>query len=70
MDLSIVFLVNSFFITRGELVRLDDIEKVYKKRRHDKDSRLTTVLVNEGYLSTLFFFFPLILSYVCVCLVT
>lgn len=70
MDLSIVFLVNYFFITRGELVRLDDIEKVYKKRRHDKDSRLTTVLVNEGHLSTLFFFFPLILSYVCVCLVT
>ncbi|XP_032786649.2 protein SDA1 homolog [Daphnia magna] len=31
-------------IKRGELVRLDDIEKVYKKRRHDKDSRLTTVL--------------------------
>nr|CAG4641542.1 EOG090X030C [Eurycercus lamellatus] len=28
----------------GELVRLDDIEKVYKKRRHDKDSRLATVL--------------------------
>nr|CAG4636856.1 EOG090X030C [Ceriodaphnia reticulata] len=31
-------------IKRGELVRLDDIEKVYKKRRHDKDSRLATVL--------------------------
>nr|CAG4649176.1 EOG090X030C [Scapholeberis mucronata] len=31
-------------IRRGELVRLDDIEKVYKKRRHDKDSRLATVL--------------------------
>nr|CAG4646896.1 EOG090X030C [Megafenestra aurita] len=31
-------------IKRGELVHLDDIEKVYKKRRHDKDSRLATVL--------------------------
>nr|CAG4636021.1 EOG090X030C [Eubosmina coregoni] len=31
-------------IKRGELVKLDDIEKVYKKRRHDKDSRLATVL--------------------------
>ncbi len=51
------FLSIIFFVTRGELVRLDDIEKVYKKRRHDKDSRLTTVLVNEGHLSTLFFFF-------------
>nr|CAG4651672.1 EOG090X030C [Triops cancriformis] len=29
---------------RSELVRLDDIEKVYKKRRHDKESRLQTVL--------------------------
>ena len=28
-------------------MRLDDIEKVYKKRRHDKDSRLTTVLVRK-----------------------
>nr|CAG4640710.1 EOG090X030C [Eulimnadia texana] len=29
---------------RGELVDLDDIEKVYKKRRHDKETRLQTVL--------------------------
>lgn len=69
------FLSILFFVTRGELVRLDDIEKVYKKRRHDKDSRLTTVLVNEGHLSTLFFFFCFYIGVrvcvcVCVCLVT
>jgi len=29
---------------RSELVRLDDIEKIHKKRRHDKDTRLATVL--------------------------
>lgn len=61
------FLSILFFVTRGELVRLDDIEKVYKKRRHDKDSRLTTVLVNEGHLSTLFFFFLFLYWRTCVC---
>nr|CAG4643804.1 EOG090X030C [Lepidurus arcticus] len=29
---------------RTELVRLDDIEKVHKKRKHDKESRLQTIL--------------------------
>merc|ERR1712136_152533 len=29
---------------RNELVRLDDIERIHKKRRHDKDTRLATVL--------------------------
>jgi len=29
---------------RSELVRLDDIERIHKKRRHDKDTRLGTVL--------------------------
>ena len=38
-------------VHRGELVKLDDIEKVYKKRRHDKDSRLATVLVNNSPLA-------------------
>jgi hypothetical protein len=63
---SLTYLLFFIIITRGELVRLDDIEKVYKKRRHDKDSRLTTVLVNRiipEYLSSSFFIW--ILDYVC-----
>lgn len=42
-------------------MRLDDIEKVYKKRKHDKDSRLATVLVrilrSPSHLLPTFFFF-------------
>lgn len=37
--------INSFF-NRGELISLRDIENIHKKRRHDKESRLETVLVS------------------------
>lgn len=40
--------INNFycnFIPSGEIIPLDDIEKIHKKRRHDYDSRLETVLV-------------------------
>lgn len=30
-------------VRRGELVRLGDIENIYKKRKHDKQSRIETV---------------------------
>jgi protein SDA1 len=30
----------------GEIIQLDDIEKIHKKRRHDYESRLETVMVN------------------------
>lgn len=38
-----------FFFFRGELVRLKDIENIYKKRKHDKQTRIDSikVLINE-----------------------
>merc|ERR1711860_251984 len=33
--------------TRGELVNLEDIEMIHSKRRHDKESRLATVLAGR-----------------------
>ena len=41
---------------KGELVRLDEIERVYKKRRHDKNTRLATVLVSKGPCLDFFFY--------------
>lgn len=41
----ITIIINSFF-NRGELISLRDIENIHKKRRHDKESRLETVLVS------------------------
>ena len=38
------FLMNIYF--RGELLRLSMIENVHKKKAHDKDSRLATVMVS------------------------
>ena len=41
----ITIIINSLF-NRGELISLGDIENIHKKRRHDKESRLETVLVS------------------------
>lgn len=41
----ITITINSLF-NRGELISLRDIENIHKKRRHDKESRLETVLVS------------------------
>ena len=41
----ITIIINSLF-NRGELISLRDIENIHKKRRHDKESRLETVLVS------------------------
>lgn len=41
----ITIIIHSFF-NRGELISLRDIENIHKKRRHDKESRLETVLVS------------------------
>ena len=34
---------------RGELISLGDIENIHKKRKHDKESRLETVMVSFDY---------------------
>ena len=36
----------SFLSNRGELLSVGDIENIHKKRKHDKESRLETVLVS------------------------
>ena len=36
--------------SKGEIVSLDDIEKIHKKSRHDKESRLATVMVSRHFL--------------------
>lgn len=33
---------------RGELISVGDIENIHKKRKHDKESRLETVIVSTG----------------------
>lgn len=35
-------------IFRGELVRLKDIENIYKKRKHDKQTRIDSVKVQTN----------------------
>lgn len=35
----------SFLFYRGELVRLKDIENIYKKRKHDKQTRIDSIKV-------------------------
>lgn len=41
----------------GELVKLSDIENIYKKRKHDKATRQKSVKVCIKYILILFFFF-------------
>ena len=43
--------------TRGELVRLADIENIYKKKKHDKQTRMETVKVWKTKIFLLLFFF-------------
>lgn len=38
-----------FILHRGELISLGDIENIHKKRKHDKESRLETVIVSSDY---------------------
>ena len=38
---------------RKEFVSLGDIERIHKKRRHDKESRLATVMVSDKNVVTL-----------------
>ena len=38
-----------FILHRGELISLGDIENIHKKRKHDKESRLETVIVSSEY---------------------
>ena len=44
--LLLLLLLFIHFFNRGELISLRDIENIHKKRRHDKESRLETVLVS------------------------
>lgn len=39
-----IIIINVCFI-RGELVRLKDIENIYKKRKHDKQTRIDSIKV-------------------------
>lgn len=40
---------------RDELISVGDIENIHKKRKHDKESRLETVLVSRKLQLTLFY---------------
>jgi len=42
-------------VPRGELVTLGDIENIYKKRKHDKASRLETVRVCKTTFNLIFY---------------
>ena len=39
-----------FYVVRGEVVSLANIERIHKRRKHDKESRLATVMVRNFYL--------------------
>lgn len=43
-------MLNLFLHPRGELLSLRDIERLHKKPKSDKETRLATAMVSEAYL--------------------
>ena len=49
LSFSLLKVIYFFILHRGELISLGDIENIHKKRKHDKESRLETVIVSSDY---------------------
>jgi len=54
-----MFFIYLFFFFRGELVRLKDIENIYKKRKHDKQTRIDSIKVKIIHI---------LMNYMCITL--